>query len=475
MMKKLIVIILCVCMLFNFAAQPVHAMGAEGIIIGGAAAAGVTLTVGQVALIVAAGFGLIYAATHADEIGAMLESALNAAVNNDETRQQQLTNWRTGAFGGIIALATAPAWIKGVIQNWAGELYESAEAPTIGYGGLTSVPANTPIAPAAYWTNGNDISFPHDVDIVRMGHLSTMTVSGVDYINCYAYLAAFSPVIVSGFKGVKLEDGSYMYVKTYDSMTQIPASAELAGNNKLVYESCLALPQKSDIMGNVSTSYERWVQAYVDGAFSPTDNSICPDVTVGGVEGAMNDYGIDSINIPDINVGQSDLLVPDNTASINDTLNDVLTRLEQQDLTWQQYMDDVAVGTPSVSVPAEGTQTGTLEYPLTDTGVSDVPMDTTQPDNPSTSIPEGIEPYTLDLRTFFPFCIPFDIVKFVDTLCAEPEAPCFTWGIATPDGGTEEMEVDLAVFDPVAEILRGMELLLFIIGLAFLTRALIRG
>lgn len=74
------------------------------------------------------------------------------------------------------------------------------------------------------------------------------------------------------------------------------------------------------------------------------------------------------------------------------------------------------------------------------------------------------------LQSVFPFCIPFDIYAFFECLAAEPEAPSFTWRFYVPGICDEEIELDLSQFDTVAQIVRTMELLAFIVGLAFVTR-----
>lgn len=83
------------------------------------------------------------------------------------------------------------------------------------------------------------------------------------------------------------------------------------------------------------------------------------------------------------------------------------------------------------------------------------------------------------LDEIFPFCIPFDLYEFVNILSAEPVAPSFTWAAAFPDsiGGTQtvELDFDTPTWNTLAQILRTMELLLFIVGLAFVTRQLLRG
>lgn len=87
--------------------------------------------------------------------------------------------------------------------------------------------------------------------------------------------------------------------------------------------------------------------------------------------------------------------------------------------------------------------------------------------------------YTFDLRDFFPFCIPFDIRDFLALFEATPEAPEITWKFPSYTGGQLsyiEEEMDLSDFDPAALILRKLELVAFIVGLAVNTRShLIRG
>ena len=89
--------------------------------------------------------------------------------------------------------------------------------------------------------------------------------------------------------------------------------------------------------------------------------------------------------------------------------------------------------------------------------------------------PSDANKFTLDLKQYFPFCIPFDLYAFFTCLNADPVAPVIEWLIPLPGGKTYPFEIDLSVFDPVAQILRRMELLLFCVGLAFKTRDLIKG
>lgn len=96
--------------------------------------------------------------------------------------------------------------------------------------------------------------------------------------------------------------------------------------------------------------------------------------------------------------------------------------------------------------------------------------------SPSPDVPSGqpIDYYLVDLKKIFPFCIPFDFYDFILCLEAEPEAPHFNFKMPTgyQDGEViwTDYEIDLSMFDSVAEVVRKMELFAFIIGLMFTTR-----
>lgn len=92
-------------------------------------------------------------------------------------------------------------------------------------------------------------------------------------------------------------------------------------------------------------------------------------------------------------------------------------------------------------------------------------------DTPTQSISQEVTDYqSPGLQSVFPFCIPFDIYAFFECLAADPVAPSFNWRFYIPGICDEELEIDLSAFDSAARILRTMELLLFIVGLAFVTR-----
>lgn len=112
--------------------------------------------------------------------------------------------------------------------------------------------------------------------------------------------------------------------------------------------------------------------------------------------------------------------------------------------------------------------------------VPDRPIVPSQPDLPDKDpITEGEELDVLggittpDLRSVFPFCIPFDLYQIANVLKSEGrEAPVIVWDFSIY-GNNYEIVVDFSVYDDVASLLRLLELLAFIVGLAVGTRKLI--
>lgn len=121
---------------------------------------------------------------------------------------------------------------------------------------------------------------------------------------------------------------------------------------------------------------------------------------------------------------------------------------------------------------------GTLTVPLDPVIEQDTPAD---PGDPGGSegdmkVDPDVSDYTLDFRKLFPFCIPFDIYKAVKLLDASPTAPVVHYKFYLSKSKTYTIDLNLNKFNTVAAILRRMECLLFIIGLATATRRIyIRG
>lgn len=135
-------------------------------------------------------------------------------------------------------------------------------------------------------------------------------------------------------------------------------------------------------------------------------------------------------------------------------------------------VDDVLVdvGTIPVGTTVSGVTDIIIDNALA--GTLDASIEETA-DLPPVVPPEAVEDYTIDLTSFFPFCIPFDVYDAITLFSAEPVAPnmplYMTWR-----GTQYGFDIDLSSFDSLAAILRRMEIILFIVGLAAVTRRYIK-
>lgn len=115
---------------------------------------------------------------------------------------------------------------------------------------------------------------------------------------------------------------------------------------------------------------------------------------------------------------------------------------------------------------------GVLPMPLT----QDIAQTVTDLQAQSVAVFGSTGEYALDLRNYFPFCLPFDIGNLLACFVAEPQAPSFEWQFPTGyDAQNHEFTmqtftIDLSMWDSVAYWLRKGELALFIVGLAVVTR-----
>lgn len=131
------------------------------------------------------------------------------------------------------------------------------------------------------------------------------------------------------------------------------------------------------------------------------------------------------------------------------------------------------VNSGTVSIPKDYTSdwANTSDYPyVLDKDLSNVVAGDVTTTYPEATFPTVDSSYQADWTEVFPFCIPFDIFKFINLFCANPETPKFTWHYNFL-GVTGDLTVDLSPFDSVAALTRNLFDVLFIVGLAMITRS----
>lgn len=138
---------------------------------------------------------------------------------------------------------------------------------------------------------------------------------------------------------------------------------------------------------------------------------------------------------------------------------------------------------PVADIPLQEGATSVPEDVIIDAATGEAVGDVTIPDNPDIPVNPDVSvdwpaPGTVTLPELivskFPFCIPFDIVRLVDTLCADPIAP--SWTIHLDIGGKigGDIELDLERFDSVIKICRWGLIAITVAGLAYATSRYIK-
>lgn len=134
--------------------------------------------------------------------------------------------------------------------------------------------------------------------------------------------------------------------------------------------------------------------------------------------------------------------------------------------TWDSTLDGIGAiaWAPSTDIPIADTNVIAPTLP----GTTDIPKvkDFTG---------EGSQ-LSFDWKGVFPFCIPFDLIAFLKCLCADPQAPKIDIPFNVPIVNYKgSVSIDLSKYDEVAALCRTLFDLLFIVGLAYATRYLIKG
>lgn len=145
-------------------------------------------------------------------------------------------------------------------------------------------------------------------------------------------------------------------------------------------------------------------------------------------------------------------------------------------------------GSGTASVPVTDVGTGDedtlplsvpLDNPIGVTGVTDAAIDQSGSVAGSDAVAsdfEGLDDYTMDLTQFFPFCVPFDLAYLFDKLRADPEALVIDWHFLIPYLDVDiPIQIDLSPFDSLAQLLRSLEVIAFIVALLVGTKNLIQG
>ena len=114
--------------------------------------------------------------------------------------------------------------------------------------------------------------------------------------------------------------------------------------------------------------------------------------------------------------------------------------------------------------------------PRTVVTTPDGPVKTTDPEKDADRINwDPLKLPLLGLTTKFPFSLPWDLMRGIESLQAEQWDRKFIIPALGPNGLWPEMEIDLSMYDGIAEMTRIVLLIIFDFGLIMATRKLMGG
>lgn len=416
-MRKLLCVILCLVLCFTFYAQPVTAIAVVD-----------DLAAAAIAVLAACGLSFVFSGLSAsgalDKVSGLLS---DYAQSIGETVPAWLAAYEMTMFGGKLRLAAGLAnkiygfadWVQSTynVQNDSSVTIESVQ------GGESILLADgTP-----WYINPTLIEYPN----------WTYTDA------LYSYLSVESTETVRFLNGAYLEPRFNSNPDLHDYYFK---SASNSGTYSILASST------SDIVGIglgyiTTSSFPRGLMFI---AYYQNRTSGLYWIRGLGYGDLSGEFGtIDTAEGSNVGIDAGVISVPQNPA-VDDVLVDVGT---------------IPVGTTVSGVTdiiIDNALAGTLDASIEESA-----------DLPPVVPPEAVGDYTIDLTSFFPFCIPFDVYDAITLFSAEPVAPnmplFMTWR-----GTQYGFDIDLSSFDSLAAILRRMEIILFIVGLAAVTRRYIK-
>ena len=301
--------------------------------------------------------------------------------------------------------------------------------------------------------------------------------NGIDISN-YSLSYEFIQYHVNGSKKWYTYEARY-FNSGYFYYSNGQVSERISGDNVLV--KCYS--------DNYSTDYIQTYSYGLNGGFEPLSNykyiRFSPFVYENEDSALQNNKRVDWVT-PELqdtfdNKGNLELLPSfDPLASYSmasqQALQELLSNLASSSLAPAQQLD-------LVNKFIAGLKTSETPEPNPNPGPNPEPDPNPDPSNPDNGDGDNSGDsdvdkvsFVRDLKTLFPFCIPFDLIDCIRLFNAEPETPKIDIPMHFPIVNVDyTFTIDLKDFDGVAKICRSMFLIMFIIGLVFATRPLIRG
>ena len=163
---------------------------------------------------------------------------------------------------------------------------------------------------------------------------------------------------------------------------------------------------------------------------------------------------VQGIEVPDYTGSLADILAALESLSVEVDIPDIDVEIPDYSEVLDDILDALNLGNVIAGLDLFNDLVGSLDFPALGAAVSGL---------------------SETLQNVFPFCMVFVIPMALDALTADAVAPSATVPLPDGCGGTVAVTVDLSDWEPVAQVTRSLSVVLFCLGLVFLTKQLLYG
>lgn len=462
---RILALVLVCCILINCAPVRAEAVAAEISLLG----------MGLAACVILYTFGVVFNPTSQAQIEALGQSysdhLLASATTEEEiiivnTVMLQIANEMiNGSSSGsgdgsddgdddyVLKFSDFGSFIAGLTISWASKFFDGKSVEVVDPDAVPTgslIAAGTPV-----YVNGGSLSCTADVDvcIVKARYTSTsgdcLVTIGYTSKSGWTYCYSSSNTANNCYGPVEIDGVDYYYWSwnEFISSSSLSAGSFYLGSG---YKYGASAASVDALNLAITGTY---------GELSSYSEDVSPDLITGGIKTAVDDgYNVEDITLPDLEYGN----IMTEGQTVQDAVTQTATQLVDGTMTWDQYIDLITNGN-GINITINNGGGTSDDYPIDSGGVSSTPL-----------TPSQLTPYVVDLRDFFPFCIPFDLYDFFSILAADPVAPVFRWELQDLAGNVYPIEIDLSPWDSYAAVFRSLQLLVFVIGLAMASRKFIK-
>lgn len=390
--------------------------------------------------------------TTATDVGV---TAATGAVNIANTAINVGTLGTIGAFAGAVGIgAGIGVLINHVREKWSDYIKTGAEITEFeNY--LNNIPPGGRVVSVMYRNGRSEMSY-----ILPSG------VEALGYIAGNFYSSSF----------VSINGGSFSLIENFKSYNEngnmVSSSTSTYDVSSGIYNSSYNLPIKNkngfvDVEG--ATERQNYINGLRNGTIEPS-KIVSPDL-IGKYGNQFADSQDGHDNLPGITnvVPEGSDMIPVDPDDYQEFVDNANGNTNDGNHTDNGQLFDNLVN-PLLTVPTPAPDVN--PYPDSDRPV--VPTQPVTPEKPEITPAdqeEALGMMTPDLRNIFPFCIPFDIYNIFRIFKTENRKAPYL--VVPVDNSGNTITIDMSLYDDEAGLLRLLELIAFIIGLAVATRKLI--